>query len=311
MVPEIEVVHVGSASRDLTDDDPRGWRLGGAVCYAALTTARLGVRTGAVVGADAIASEALELDDLRAAGVDVRIVRLRETPVFINDETPAGRIQTCIAAGSDLPIQARPRDWDRASWSLLPVADELDDAWAAALPETTHLTVGWQGWLRSIVAGRRVRRRPPRPSAPIARADLVGVSRHDVAPNTRRRDLWGALRPGAALLLTDGVAGGRWFRLGSDAPVETIRYRASRTTRVVDPTGAGDVMLAALQAVMLRPAIRGSSSGSDRRADLAFAAAAASLAIEGPGLAGVPTLHDVRARVASGDGERTAGSTGG
>ena len=26
--PPIEVVHVGSASRDLTDDDPRGWRLG-------------------------------------------------------------------------------------------------------------------------------------------------------------------------------------------------------------------------------------------------------------------------------------------
>lgn len=310
-MPEIEVVHVGSASRDLTDDDPRGWRLGGAVCYAALTTARLGVRTGALVGADAIASEALELDDLRAAGVDVRVVRLRETPVFINDETPVGRVQTCIAAGADLPIHARPRDWDGASWSLLPVADELGDAWAAALPDTTHLTVGWQGWLRSLVARRRVRRRPPRRSAPIARADLVGLSRNDVAPNTRLRDLWGALRPEAALLLTDGVAGGRWFRIGADAPAETIRYRAIRTRAVVDPTGAGDVMLAALQAVTLRPDIRGGPPGSDRRADLAFAAAAASLAIEGPGLAGVPTLEAVRSRLASGDDERLADPTGG
>ncbi len=52
----IEVLHVGSASRDLTDDDPRGWRLGGGVTYAALTTARLGLRTAAVVGVDGVAA---------------------------------------------------------------------------------------------------------------------------------------------------------------------------------------------------------------------------------------------------------------
>ena len=54
----IEVVHVGSSSRDLTPDDPRGWRLGGGVTYAALTTARLGLRTAAVVGVDAAGSTA-------------------------------------------------------------------------------------------------------------------------------------------------------------------------------------------------------------------------------------------------------------
>src|SRR5262249_30017960 len=31
------VVVVGSAARDLVDDDPRGWRLGGGVSYSALT----------------------------------------------------------------------------------------------------------------------------------------------------------------------------------------------------------------------------------------------------------------------------------
>ena len=50
--PRIDVVHVGSASRDLTDEDPRGWRLGGGVSYCALTTARLGLRTAAIVGVD-------------------------------------------------------------------------------------------------------------------------------------------------------------------------------------------------------------------------------------------------------------------
>ena len=50
-----EVVVVGAASRDVAADDPRGWRLGGGVTYSALTTARLGLRTAALVGVDGAA----------------------------------------------------------------------------------------------------------------------------------------------------------------------------------------------------------------------------------------------------------------
>ena len=46
-----DIVVVGAASRDRVEDDPRGWRLGGAVSYAALAIARLGLRVGALVGA--------------------------------------------------------------------------------------------------------------------------------------------------------------------------------------------------------------------------------------------------------------------
>ena len=67
----IEVVHVGSASRDLTSDDPRGWRLGGGVTYAALTTARLGLRTAALIGVDDEGASADELDLLRTSGVEL------------------------------------------------------------------------------------------------------------------------------------------------------------------------------------------------------------------------------------------------
>ena len=96
----IEVLHVGSASRDLTPDDPRGWRLGGGVTYAALTTARLGLRTAAVIGVDdAGAPRAHELDLLADAGVDLLLARLPEAPVFDNRETPAGRVQVCHAVG--------------------------------------------------------------------------------------------------------------------------------------------------------------------------------------------------------------------
>src|SRR5215831_17540461 len=61
-----DVVVVGAAARDIVHDDPRGWRLGGGVSYAALTLARLGLRTGALVGADPEAARSRELDFLRA-----------------------------------------------------------------------------------------------------------------------------------------------------------------------------------------------------------------------------------------------------
>ena len=48
-----DVVVVGSATRDLSDEDPRGWMLGGGVTFGALALARLGLRTGVVLGLDA------------------------------------------------------------------------------------------------------------------------------------------------------------------------------------------------------------------------------------------------------------------
>ncbi len=80
--PRVEVVHVGSACRDIAPDDPRGWRLGGGVTYASLTTARLGLRTAAIVGVDATAATASELDLLREAGVDLLLVPLDEGPIY-------------------------------------------------------------------------------------------------------------------------------------------------------------------------------------------------------------------------------------
>ena len=70
--------------------------------YAALTTARLGLRTAALIGADAIAAQARELDELREAGVLVSILDVARSPVFHNLETPEGRRQTCLEPGTPL-----------------------------------------------------------------------------------------------------------------------------------------------------------------------------------------------------------------
>ena len=91
----------------MAPEDPRGWRLGGGVTYAALTTARLGLRTAAVVGVDGVARGATELDLLRAAGVDLMLVDLASGPVFHNVETPAGRVLVETGIGERISEKVR------------------------------------------------------------------------------------------------------------------------------------------------------------------------------------------------------------
>ena len=299
----IDVVHVGSASRDLTDDDPRGWRLGGGASYSALTTARLGLRTAAVIGVDPAAAVASELDLLREAGVELVLAALPEAPVFRNRETPAGRIQACLASGKPLAVPGIPAAWRAAvAWSLVPVAGELDASWASVVPTGAFLAIGWQGWLRTLVAGQDVRRRAPMASSVLDRADLVGVSLHDLEPGTPAAGLLRFLRPGAQLVVTDGSAGGRLLRLGSDGGVVARRYAALAPEQEVDATGAGDVFLAALLCSMVWPDGPGRAEGRGPQPDLRFAAAAASYVVEAPGLYGVPSRDAVVERLANGGG---------
>ena len=295
-VPRVEVVHVGSACRDVAPEDPRGWRLGGGVTYAALTTARLGLKTSAVVGVDTLASTARELDDLRDAGVDILRVDLPEGPMYHNIETPQGRVQICVQRGVPVRPVALPASWLASpAWSLVPVAAEVDDEWASAIPASAMVGVAWQGMLRKLVAGERVERLAPAERAILRRADLVGMSHLDVAPETSLGELASFLHRGARLLITQGGKGGLLMTTGDDGPRELLRYLPTPTEREVDPTGAGDTFLAALLAVMARPGVAASPGASLARG-LRFAAAAGSLAVEGTGLDGVPDRRSVLIR---------------
>lgn len=301
--PSLDVVHIGSAARDIAPDDPRGWRLGGGVTYASLTTARLGLSTAALIGVDAAAASADELDTLRAAGVEVHLAPLPESPVFRNTETAAGRVQIAIAPGVPLEPQPLPASWLAApGWSLVPVADEVGEAWVEHIPDGATVAVGWQGMLRTLVAGQRVERRPPVSNALLRRADLVGVSAFDLEPGTDPLDLVGFLRPGARLVVTRGVQGGTVIDIdaGSGAAARSSGYAARPVGPEVDATGAGDTFLAALMAAALRPELLGDGRGS-RDADVRFAAVAASLTVGARGLGGIGDLAAVQALSDSAD----------
>jgi sugar/nucleoside kinase (ribokinase family) len=294
------VIVVGAAARDLVSDDPRGWRLGGGASYSALTTARLGLPTGAIIGVDDAAATAPEIDLLREAGVDVRLVPLERGPVFVNIERPDGRHQLCEERSDQLPVDAVPDAWlDVQGWILAPVAAELPTAWADVPPDDAFVGLGWQGLLRELVPGEPTRHVPPHEDLIVHRANLVGLSRDDVGRDTDLADLYALLHRGASLAVTHGDQGGlivHGRRSASDAALEIRHYPPIRSEHPVDPTGAGDVFLAALAAARIEPRLVGGRTA--KGFDLLLAAAAASLVLEGPGMLGVPMRDAVRTRMA-------------
>jgi sugar/nucleoside kinase (ribokinase family) len=288
------VLVVGAASRDITPDDPRGWRLGGAVTYGSLTLARLGLRVRALVGADADAAGASELTLLRGAGVEVALARLARGPVFENIERPGGRRQRCREISDPVEVAALPDAWRKTGAVFLgPVAGELAASWARV--SAPLVALGWQGLLRQLVAGADVERIGPTPHPLLVAADLVGVSIDDVGSETPMRNLVDLLRPGATLVVTRGDRGGTALTSRRPSRSSLRAYPAIPSNGVVDPTGAGDVFLAALLATFIDGPRLGVEGWPKR---LRFAAAAGSLAVEGHGLLGVPTLAAVRRRIA-------------
>ena len=284
------VLVVGAASRDLTADDPRGWRIGGAVMYGSLLLARLGVAVRTVVGVDAEASGARELAALEGAGAVLARATLVSGPVFENIETPHGRRQRCISASDPIPVTSLPRAWTTGSDAvfLAPVAGELGDEWAGVAGSSSNVAIGWQGLLRSLRAGTDVERVAPGASVLLRAANLVGVSRDDVAHDTDPEALLDLLVPTATLVLTAGLDGGTSFTRSPDGSTVRQPYEAIPSDTTVDPTGAGDVLLAAILAGSLD-----TSLGDP----ILLGTAAASLVVEAPGLDGVPDLAAVRRRM--------------
>ena len=303
----LEVVHVGSAWRDIAPDDPRGWRLGGGVTYAALTTARLGsADRGAHRRRRGGARRARARSPARRRRRWSRILDVADAPVFHNRETPSGR-------RPDLP---RARHAARRSWTSRrrgatpgPGRSRRSPARSAttgrpSIPDGAFVAVGWQGFLRDLVAGERVDAPAAGPDRRCSRGPTSSGSATRRRPDdvARRPDAVAQARRGPARdawQTPAGCSSGRGRRAGQDASA-TCRPAPTRSTR----PAPGDTFLAALAASALRPAIAGRHR-SRRPLDLRFAAAAGSLAVEAVGLDGVPDRAAVNVRaLASGSGGR-------
>ncbi len=166
-----------------------------------------------------------------------------------------------------------------AAWVLAPVASEIHDEWASAPPADACVALAWQGILRHLQPGVRVRPLEPGPSTLVRRADILAVSRHDIPGDLPVRSIGQWLPPSAELLLTAGLLGGLLVRFQDHRLVEARAYPSVPSPIEIDATGAGDTMLAGLVAARIVAGPEGRRMGRD----LHLGALAGSLLVEGPG----------------------------
>ena len=134
-----------------------------------------------------LAADAWELDLLVDAGVDLVRVPLPSGPVFHNHERPDGPRPAVPRAGHPVPVDVVPDGLARRAGLDARARGRAScrDSWAdAAVGDARVSSLGWQGILRRLVAGERVTPLRPDPSALLSRADIVGVSRHDLERRT-------------------------------------------------------------------------------------------------------------------------------
>src|SRR5690348_2712266 len=123
---------IGHITRDLL---PNGnWRLGGAVTYAALTAARLGLRPAVVTSAppDVLAALDAVLPDLPWS-----ILPSTEATTFENVYSAQGRQQFLHGRAAPLALSAVPDAWRDAPVVLLgPVAQEIEASVVGGFPRS-------------------------------------------------------------------------------------------------------------------------------------------------------------------------------
>jgi sugar/nucleoside kinase (ribokinase family) len=220
------------------------------------------------------------------------------TTRFAIDYTPEGRTMTIMARAADLaPAHLPPRFAAATVAYLAPVANEVDPALAGAFGESA-VGAGAQGWCRVWDRDGVVRMRPwPDPGPVLSRLQALFLSEDDVAGwESEALALYQQLPLGA---LTFAARGAVLFVNGERHAV------VAEPAIEVDPTGAGDVFAAAF---MLHYNLGGEAwrvgrgsgelggAGGDPWEAAAFAAVAGALAVEGPGIAGVPDAEALAAR---------------
>ena len=191
-----------------------------------------------------------------------------------------------------------PSSWLASrSWSLVPVAGEVDDDWVEVIGPDAHRRGRLAGHASPARCRRPCRAGGAEPIGPILRrADLVGLSHLDVARrHVARRPLRGSSIPARACW-SPRVA----TVACSSRPVTTVRSRCSAICRRRPSARSTRPGQATRSSPRCSPCSCGRASPL-RRADrspraLRFAAAAGSLAVEDVGLAGVPDRTSVMVR---------------
>lgn len=251
-----------------------GWAPGGPSLYTA--------RAAAALGADVTLITNLPTGYPRApfAGIDLRVRAVAPAPRYANQYDAGGdRRQLLLARGEGLEAGAIP------ACDALIVAPAYHELAALPAAAAAVVAIELQGLLRTADAAGRVSAHPV-PLArvrPFARPGMFAfLSEEDTArPTLLARELATA---GMTVALTRGYRGAQLFTASGERHLDALPAQA------VDPTGAGDCFATAF--------VVRSLEGGDIVEAARFALAAGALAVERPGLEGIPTRAMVEARLA-------------
>ncbi|MBV9786650.1 MAG: ribokinase [Chloroflexi bacterium] len=274
----IDYVVIGHICADLQPDGST--RLGGTALFAALTAHCLGLRT-------AILTACAPDFDLSAIPEGVQIFRQPspETTIFENRYHADGRTQLLHARAETIDLRYVPDAWlDAPIVHIAPITQEVPDTVAALFPQA-QIGVTPQGWIRTVQPDKIVTTAPNDLLAlPFTGVRIVILSEEDVQSDEPLVEQLAQRIP--ILVLTRAERGATVFVSG--VPTDVAAFPA----KVVDPTGAGDVFAAAFFMAL--------QQGQLPVAAARWACAAASYAIEGPGISTLPTIRQVEERFSRG-----------
>src|SRR5438093_3738674 len=266
---------VGHVTWDRVKD---GDVLGGSVSYAAATARKLGWEAGILTTAGADFEPERDLPD-----VSVFLSRAPTTTRFKNIYEADGVRQQFLTSRADaIELTPLPDAWRSPDVLFLaPVAAEVPARTALAF-QAEVVGAGAQGWLREFEEDGRVH--PAEWKDP--RNDLAGVhalflSEHDLPEANRRAAEFLARVPLVAV-----TRGWRGLWLHTRDGVHDV---PSLPRSEVDPTGAGDVFATSFL-------VRYHETGNPLEA-AAFAACAASCAVEGLGTSSLGDRQEVTRRM--------------
>jgi 1D-myo-inositol 3-kinase len=217
------------------------------------------------------------------------------TTAFENTYHEGFRTQYLRARAPQLDLSDVPSAWLAAPIILLaPLAQEIPPTLLRSLPRQANslLAATPQGWLRRWDADGRVWPTPWEDAEELLPLlDALILSHDDLLPFADNQRVaadamladWSRRVP--LLVATDGRHGATLFEHGT--PTRFPAYPATE----VDPTGAGDVFAAAFLVHLYQH--------RDPHAAMNFANCVASLSVEAPGIAGIPTWEQIERRLTS------------
>ena len=261
---------IGHITQDQHED---GFRLGGTAVYSGVLAHRMGLKVAVYTSG----ASQLDLDIMK--GIEIIDQPGPGTTTFINEYTPAGRIQFLLDKAGELDCSQIPDRWKQAKIiHLAPVAREIPLTADEEFLEG-FLLYSLQGWLRDWDGeGRVFPSSLPERSSPF-REDAVGIlSLEDLGDDRSRLDQLRRQFP--RLVLTLGSQG---VEIYSGSKTQLV---PAPPTPEIDPTGAGDIFAAAF-VILWR--VRGMII--EEAARLAGRLAAGS--VSKPGITGIPGIREI------------------